>query len=189
MEVFEHEIHWCPTFVLSNNFQKWSNGLKTHTWEKYQAWPVIHAGSIALYTAAAVWRQKKSVIKLKQRHSNHFLFTAASMCALSQRPGSQCANVHTDVHLIRSTLSVWSQPECLNLNFKKFSKWIYLKNILVIHYFSSPFLLFFCKLFRSGTHTECIKNNFPATVQIKDSQCTASYAILDFPVIFTPFGL
>lgn len=151
MEVFEHEIHWCPTFVLSNNFQKWSNGLKTHTWEKYQAWPVIHAGSIALYAAAAVWRQKKSVIKLKQRHSNHFLFTAASMCALSQRPGSQCANVHTDVHLIRSTLSVWSQPKCLNF---KNSQNEYLKNILVIHYFLSPFLLFFFASCSDPAHTQ-----------------------------------
>lgn len=180
MEVFEHEIHWCPTFVLSNHF----HGLKTHTWEKYQAWPVIHAGSIALY-AVCLKTKKKSVIKLKQRHSNHFLFTAASMCALSQRPGSQCANVHTDVHFIRSTLSVWSQPKCLNF---KNSQNEYLKNILVMHYFLSLFL-FFCKLFRSGRHTECIKNYFSATVQIKDSQCTASYAILDFPVIFTPFGL
>lgn len=40
------------------------------------------------------------------------------------------------------------------------------------------------------SHTQnALKKYFSHTVQIKDSQCAASYAILDFPVIFTQFGL
>lgn len=43
----------------------------------------------------------------------------------------------------------------------------------------------FCKTFRSGKqrmHKK--KEDLSHAVQIKDSQCAASYAILDFPVIF-----
>lgn len=39
-------------------------------------------------------------------------------------------------------------------------------------------------------HTQnASKNDLSHTVQIKDSRCAASYAIPDFPVIFTQFGL
>lgn len=187
MEVFEHKIHWCPTFVLSNNFQKWSNGLKTHV-RKISSMTYYSRREYCIVCCCcclfAEKKKKESVIKLKQRHSNHFLFTAASMCALSQRPGSQCANVHTDVHLIRSTLSVWSQPKCLHF----FSKWIFKKHFsYTLFFFLSPFL--FLQDVQIWHTQNAWKNNFSGTVQIKDSQCTASYAILDFPVIFTPFGL